>query len=150
VVDRSIGPGGVETERPIYAAGGILRRTSVNGFEILVIHRPRYNDWSLPKGKLKSGEPWEGAASREVLEETGYRSTIMSFAGPVVYQVNGRPKIVLFWNMRIEEDAPFQPSREVDAIEWMPPAAAYARLNYPIERRLIAELFPCQVGVEPV
>jgi 8-oxo-dGTP diphosphatase len=149
VADRSIAPCGVETERPIYAAGGVLRR-SVNAPEILVIHRPRYDDWSLPKGKLKSGEEWEVAALREVLEETGYHSTITSFAGPVLYHVNGRSKIVLFWNMRVEEDAQFLPSREVDAIEWMSPAAACARLNYPVERRLLAELFPLQVRVERV
>ena len=69
----------VETERPIHAAGGVLQRTSVSGPEVLLIHRPRYDDWSLPKGKLKTWESWEAAALREVLEETGYRSTITNF-----------------------------------------------------------------------
>ena len=137
----------VETERPIHAAGGVLRRTSVSGPEVLLIHRPRYDDWSLPKGKLKTWESWEAAALREVLEETGYRSIITSFAGPVMYQVNGRPKIVLFWNMEVEGDTHFQPSKEVDAVEWMSPTAAYARLTYSVERRLLAELLPHELGV---
>jgi len=149
VAIRSTPVSRVESEPPIRAAGGVLQRASVAGPEILLIHRPRYDDWSLPKGKLKTFESWEAAALREVLEETGYRPTITSFAGPVVYQVNGRPKIVLFWNMQFEGDTNFQPSREVDAFEWMPLAAAYARLDYPVERRLLAELFPRELGVSP-
>jgi 8-oxo-dGTP diphosphatase len=127
---------------PLYAAGGVLTRRSASGPEIVLVHRPRYDDWSLPKGKLKRGEAWEAAALREVREETGYRATIASFAAPILYQVDGRPKIVLFWNMRVEDDARFQPSKEVDAFAWLPPAAARARMSYAVERRLVAELFP--------
>ncbi|HEY1296844.1 MAG TPA: NUDIX hydrolase [Chloroflexota bacterium] len=130
--------------RPIYAAGGILRRLTEGRPEIVVIHRPRYDDWSLPKGKLKSGEAWEAAALREVSEETGYRATITSFAGPITYHVDGRPKIVLFWNMQVAGDMGSGPSREVDAREWLSPAAARARLTYAIEGQLVAELFPGQ------
>jgi 8-oxo-dGTP diphosphatase len=108
----------------------------------VVIHRPRYADWSLPKGKLKAGEAWEAAALREVREETGYQATITSFAGPVIYRVDGRLKIVLFWNMQVEGDTRFESSREVDTFAWLPPKAASARLNYALERQLVAELFP--------
>ena len=114
---------------------------SASGPEIVVIHRPRYDDWSLPKGKLKVGESWEPAALREVLEETGYRATITSFAGPITYLVNGRPKVVLFWNMQVEDDMSFQASREVDAREWLSARAAYGRLAYAVERQLIGDLF---------
>jgi 8-oxo-dGTP diphosphatase len=132
-------------QRPIHAAGGVLRRATTRGTEIVLIHRPRYDDWSLPKGKLKVGEGWEAAALREVREETGYRATITSFAGPITYQVDGRPKIVLFWNMQVDSDTAFRPNKEVDTFEWLPPAAACARLNHAVERRLVADLFPGQL-----
>jgi 8-oxo-dGTP diphosphatase len=136
----------VESEqRPILAAGGVLRRLASGRPEIVLVHRPRYDDWSLPKGKLKSGEAWEAAALREVREETGYRAIITSFAGPITYQVDGRPKIVLFWNMQADGDTCFRPSKEVDTFEWLPPAAASARLNYAVERRLVADLFAGQL-----
>jgi len=134
-----------EPQRPHYAAGGVLTRLSASGPEIVVIHRPRYDDWSLPKGKLKLGESWEAAALREVREETGYRATITSFAGPITYQVDGRAKIVVFWNMRAEDDPIFRASREVDAREWMSPADACERLDYAVERQLIGEIFQLRV-----
>jgi 8-oxo-dGTP pyrophosphatase MutT (NUDIX family) len=142
-------PDTLETEGPIHAAGGVLRRMSVSGPEIVLVHRPRYDDWTLPKGNLKVSEFWEAAALREVLEETGYRSVITSFAGPITYDVDGRLKIVLFWNMHVEGDSCFQPSREVDVFEWVSPAAACGRLDYAVGRRLIGELFPRQPGLSP-
>jgi 8-oxo-dGTP diphosphatase len=126
---------------PIYAAGGVLRRIAASGPEIVLVHRPRYDDWSLPKGKLKRGEAWEAAALREVQEETGYRAKITSFAGPLTYLVNGRLKIVLYWNMEVDTDNVFHPSKEVDTLASLPPAAAYARLTYAVERRLLSEVF---------
>ena len=111
----------VDGERPIHAAGGVLRRPSVAGPEILLVHRPRYDDWSLPKGKLKTGESWEAAALREVFEETGYRSIITSFAGPVRYQVKSKPKIVLFWSMQVEGET-------TGSVEWLS-CRRDARLN---------------------
>jgi 8-oxo-dGTP pyrophosphatase MutT (NUDIX family) len=149
VAKESAPPSSVDGERPIRAAGGVLQRPSVTGPEILLVHRPRYDDWSLPKGKLKTCESWESAALREVFEETGHRPIITSFAGPVIYRVNGRPKIVLFWSMQVEGDAVFHPSREVDAVDWLDPAAAYARLKYPSERQLLADLFPREIGASP-
>jgi 8-oxo-dGTP diphosphatase len=132
-------------ERPIFAAGGVLRRVTSGGPEMVLIHRPRYDDWSLPKGKLKAGETWEAAALREVREETGYRAIITGFAGPMTYHVDGRLKIVLLWNMHIDGDNHFRPNKEVDTFEWLPPAAARARLTYAVEQRLVADLFPGQL-----
>jgi 8-oxo-dGTP diphosphatase len=136
---------GDENEQPpIFAAGGILQRPGATGPEIVTIYRPRYKDWSLPKGKLKVGEAWEAAALREVHEETGNRATITSFAGPIIYHVAGRLKIVLFWNMRADGAARFRPSKEVEAAEWLSVGVACERLTYEAERRLLADLFPGQ------
>jgi 8-oxo-dGTP pyrophosphatase MutT (NUDIX family) len=131
------------SREPIYAAGGVLMRHSSSGPQVVVVHRPRYGgDWTLPKGKLKPGEPWEAAALREVHEETGYRATITSFAGPITYLADGTLKIVRFWNMRVDHETSFRPSKEVDAFEWLSPAAAHARLTYADERQLLADMFP--------
>ena len=70
--------------------------------ELAVIHRPKYDDWSLPKGKLKPGEGFREAALREVEEETGCRARLLLFAGITFYFVSRRPKVVLFWHMRQE------------------------------------------------
>ncbi len=81
------------------AAGGLLWRTTPKGRELAVIHRARYGDWTLPKGKLQPGEDWQKAALREVKEETGCEAKLVSFAGTVRYPVKGTPKLVLFFNM---------------------------------------------------
>ena len=131
-----------DARQPIYAAGGVLRRQSSSGPQVVVVHRPRYGDWSLPKGKLRAGEAWEAAALREVHEETGYRATITSFAGPITYLAEGTLKIVRFWNMQVDGETSFRPSKEVDAFEWLSPAAARKRLTYADERQLLTDLFP--------
>lgn len=131
-----------DARQPIYAAGGVLIRQSSSGTQIVVVHRPRYGDWSLPKGKLRAGEAWEAAALREVHEETGYRATITSFAGPITYLAEGTLKIVRFWNMQVDGETSFRPSKEVDAFEWLSPAAARERLTYADERQLLTDLFP--------
>jgi 8-oxo-dGTP diphosphatase len=102
-----------------------------------VIHRPRYDDWSLPKGKLDPGEGFRRAALREVEEETGCRARLLRFAGASVYRVGLRPKLVLYWHMRVDASRPFEPNREVDRLEWLAPRAALERLAHPGERRIL-------------
>ena len=85
----------------IIAAGGIVSRKGAQGPEIAVIHRSRYNDWSLPKGKPNAGESLEATALREVKEETGCDVKIAGFAGTIEYDVKGVPKVVFFWNMPV-------------------------------------------------
>jgi len=123
-----------------YAAGGVVTRGSTSGPEVILVHRPRYGDWTLPKGKLKPGEAWEAAALREVLEETGYPARITGFAGPIVYRVDGRLKIVRFWTMQVDGETSFTPSKEVDAFEWLTPENARTRLSYADERHLLADV----------
>lgn len=126
----------------IRAAGGLVWRVNEKHHEILVIHRARYDDWSLPKGKLKAGERWEEAALREVEEETGYRVELVSFANSRFYYVSEKPKMVLFWNMRVIEEIPKSERitdgpAEVDLVEWLTLDKASEKLTYEDEKGLI-------------
>jgi 8-oxo-dGTP diphosphatase len=112
----------------VRAAGGVLWRRSPSGeVEVALVHRPRYDDWSLPKGKLKDGEVPLLGALREVAEETGYAATVGRTLGSSAYEVlqNGRglPKTVRWWAMRAAGGA-FEPGDEVDELRWLTPAAA--------------------------
>lgn len=124
----------------VRAAGCVLwRRSPTTGdLEICLVHRPKYDDWSHPKGKLKRGEDPLAGALREVEEETGHRCT----AGPRLptthYVVNGRAKQVSYWAAEAI-GGHFTPSREVDRVGWLAPATARARLTHPRDRELVDE-----------
>ena len=105
---------------PIRAAGGLLWRHSSSGSEIAVVHRRRYNDWTLPKGKLKEGESWPDAALREVAEETGYDAKIIGFAGAIAYDTDKGPKVVRFWHMMPLGEPRTQIDDEVGEVVWLP------------------------------
>lgn len=122
----------------IRAAGGLLWDNAAERTRIAVIRRLRYDDWSLPKGKLKEGERWEEAALREVEEETGYRASLQGFAGALAYQTPKGDKVVRFWHMVPDhmEQAEFDLT-EVTEVIWLPTAEACARLTYPVERALL-------------
>ncbi len=105
---------------------------------IAVVHRPRYDDWSLPKGKLEAGESFEDAALREVEEETGLRCSLGDELDPVHYRDNkGRPKIVRYWLMTVEDDPGFMPNDEVNELRWLAPGEAAALLTYPHDAELV-------------
>ena len=123
----------------IEAAGGLLWRDGPSGTQIAVVYRSRYGDWTLPKGKLKRGEPWHQAALREVKEETGCDAALGEFAGSVSYLVDGSPKIVLYWHMHLEGECEFEPSEEVQKVVWLSPVEALQRLDYRAERQLLKE-----------
>lgn len=126
-----------EPKEVIEAAGGLLWRGNPEGPEVAVIHRLRYNDWTLPKGKREAGESWTQAALREVFEETHCKARLGDFAGGVIYMVDHTPKIVLFWHMRVLEDLGFQPNAEVDQLVWMPVESARGIMSYPDEVALL-------------
>jgi 8-oxo-dGTP pyrophosphatase MutT (NUDIX family) len=113
--------GGVEssTGPVVRAAGGVLWRRSPSGeLEVLVVHRPKYDDWSLPKGKCEPGEPDDECALREVEEETGYRCRLgPELPGNSYTDRQGRPKQVRYWTMTVEAGA-FRANGEVDQARW--------------------------------
>ena len=127
------------TNEVVEAAGGVLWRETSSGSKIAIIHRKRYDDWSLPKGKREDGERWEETALREVKEETGCRLTLGKFIGSASYVINqdSTPKIVLFWHMYTKNEGKFQPNDEVDRLKWVSPKKALKTLSYEDEREII-------------
>jgi 8-oxo-dGTP diphosphatase len=121
----------------VRAAGGLVARERDGTVEVAVVHRPRYDDWSLPKGKLHPGEDWEAAALREVEEETGLRCDLGDELESVTYfDRKGRRKLVRYWLMR-PLDGEFEPGDEVDELRWLTPDAALDLLPYEHDRRLV-------------
>ena len=103
---------------------------------IAVVHRPRYDDWSLPKGKLEPGETWEQAALREVEEETGLRTRLEEELEPAHYLSKGLPKTVRWWRMSLVDEHGSEPDDEVDELRWLTPEEAVALLSYDHDRQL--------------
>ena len=121
------------------AAGGVLRRERDGLVEVALIHRPKYGDWTLPKGKLDSGEGWEEAALREVEEEIGLRCALLGELAPAAYDVAAGRKVVRYWLMEPRSGA-FAPNEEVDEVRWLSPGDAPALLSYEHDRELAREV----------
>ncbi len=123
----------------IEAAGGIVWLKANEGCKVAIIHRPKYNDWTLPKGKREFGERWQETALREVYEETGCTTRLDSFAGGLIYQVYDVPKVVLFWNMTTLKNDHIIPNKEIDQCVWMNPKDAIRLMTYDSEKKLLEE-----------
>jgi 8-oxo-dGTP diphosphatase len=122
----------------VEAAGGVV--LGPDG-RVALVHRPRYDDWSLPKGKLDPGESFEEAALREVEEETGVRARLVRELPSVKYNDNkGRPKLVRYWLMEVAEEPGFVANDEVDELRWVEPEEALGLLTYSRDRSLVAAL----------
>jgi len=131
--DFEIGDGKPE----IAAAGGVLISRSDDGPRIAVIHRPKYMDWSLPKGKLEEGEGWQEAALREVEEETGYRARPLDELERVSYRDRkSRRKLVRYWLMEPVEGQ-FAPHGELDELRWVSPEEADRLLTYEHDKEIV-------------
>jgi 8-oxo-dGTP pyrophosphatase MutT (NUDIX family)/broad specificity phosphatase PhoE len=125
--------------RLIRSAGGVVWRDGADGVEIAVVHRGRYDDWSLPKGKLDRGEHVLAAAVREVREETGIVA-VPQVRLPSVQYLTGEPdteKTVDFWSMRALTVADFRANDEVGELRWMRPAEADGLLTYAHDRGVV-------------
>ncbi len=120
-----------DASRHVHAAGGVLRRHGPDGrLEVALVHRPKYEDWTLPKGKLEAGESHEEAALREVEEETGLSCRLERELEPVSYtDPKGRPKTVRYWVMTVV-GGEFRENREVDQLRWLSRADAAAMLTH--------------------
>lgn len=120
-----------------------MRDTPTGRREIVLVHRPKYDDWSFPKGKLDDGETFEEAAVREVEEETGLRCVLEAFVDEVRYRApSGGMKVVRYWVMRPAGGATADhvPDREVDQVVWVPVEEAKQRVSYDVDRRLLEAL----------
>lgn len=121
----------------IQAAGGVLWKKEDGVKKLAVVHRQKHDDWSLPKGKVDQGESWKQTALREVLEETGYKAKIKKYAGSISYLLEDKPKIVLFWHMRVKSERKDQMNGEVDHVRWVTVEEAAELLDYPDELKII-------------
>ncbi len=122
------------------AAGGVVWRRGPAGMEVVVVHRPRYDDWSLPKGKLEEGEDDVACALREVEEETGLVCELGPELASARYRDSaGRPKVARYWAMRAVRGE-LQPSNEVDDARWLPIAEADRILTYERDREVLRSL----------
>jgi 8-oxo-dGTP pyrophosphatase MutT (NUDIX family) len=116
---------------PLRAAGGIVVRDGC----VLLVHRPKYDDWAFPKGKLEAGETWEAAAVREVEEETGLHCELGDYVGSTHYAVGAGMKEVRFFGMTASGEA--EARGEVDEVRWVPLEDAAALLTYGYDRELL-------------
>ncbi|WP_323055470.1 NUDIX hydrolase [Mycolicibacterium sp. J2] len=139
-------PNTVTRPKTIHAAGAVLWRQNGDSpinvasgdspIEVAIVHRPRYDDWSLPKGKVDPGETEPVTAVREILEETGYACQLGRRLPAVSYPVDADIKKVRYWAARTI-DGEFVPNAEVDQLLWLPPAQALDHLQYPQDRKVL-------------
>jgi 8-oxo-dGTP pyrophosphatase MutT (NUDIX family) len=115
----------------IKAAGGVIVRDG----SVLLVHRPRHDDWSFPKGKLEPGETWEQAALREVEEETALVCSLGEEVGRTHYVVEEQPKEVRYFRMTSDGEA--RAKNEIDAVRWLPLEEARRLLTYDRDRQLL-------------
>ncbi|MHA6796019.1 NUDIX hydrolase [Pseudonocardia bannensis] len=137
-------PAGLDAD--VLAAGAVLWRDAEgrdgsdggDAPEVAVVHRPRYDDWSLPKGKLDQGESMPAAAVREVSEETGYRARLGARLGDVRYDVPEGSKLVRYWAAEAQRGGPgFVPNHETDELRWLSPREASRLLTYDRDREVL-------------
>ena len=124
--------------KQITAAGAVVLRDGQAGDpDVLLVHRPRYNDWSLPKGKINTDEYLAGCAVRETLEETAVAIKLGIPVDRIRYQVGGGTKTVSYWRARMTDAGEHVPNAEIDDIMWLPASEAVHKLTYDDERPLI-------------
>ncbi len=148
---KEIPPDVVPVSKAVLAAGAVLWRSNGDSAapEVAIIHRPRYDDWSLPKGKVDPGETEPVTAVREVREETGYTSHLGRRLAAVSYPVEQGIKKVRYWAARCV-DGTFSPNAEVDELKWLPVAEALKQLGYPHDRKVLRRFAKGPVDTQTV
>jgi 8-oxo-dGTP pyrophosphatase MutT (NUDIX family) len=122
----------------VRAAGGVASRRRDGRVEVLLVHRPKYDDWSFPKGKNVAGESDDECAVREVEEETNLRVALGAELVSTTYVSKGRPKQVRYWLVEPENPDEARPQNEVDALAWLTPDEADERLTYARDRNVLS------------
>ncbi|CAA9317025.1 MAG: hypothetical protein AVDCRST_MAG48-2418 [uncultured Friedmanniella sp.] len=141
VLERPVAPGRAASRaKAVLAAGAVVTREHpTRGTEVVIVHRKRYDDWSLPKGKLEAGESLPACAVREVEEETGVTVRLGSPLDQVTYDRGGGLKRVDWWSGSVVTAARRAPDHEVDAVSWLPLKAALSRLTFEHDRFLVQQ-----------
>ena len=103
----------------IQAAGAIVWRKNKDKTEVVIIHRPKYDDWSFPKGRVEINESLIACAHREVLEETNIQTEFGAFLGDIEYLTQDGKKRVSFWAAKAINQSDFRPNSEVDQLKWV-------------------------------
>ncbi|WP_143965590.1 NUDIX domain-containing protein [Gordonia zhaorongruii] len=125
------------TKKVVWAAGGVLWRRSANGIEVATVHRPRYDDWSLPKGKTEPGELLVATAARELVEETGYEVRVGQYLRTVEYRLNsGAQKKVAYWSVAAV-GGEFVSNHECDSARWTSVEEAIKLVSYAADRKVL-------------
>ena len=138
--------------RPLVrAAGAVPWRATSDGAAVAIVHRPRHDDWSIPKGKVDPGETWLDAAVREIAEETGLVGELGSELCGAAYVVAAGPKLVRYWLLRVT-GGEFAPNDEVDRMRWLPVGDAARLASYRTDRFVLGSAAAqlTQQGASPV
>ena len=135
----------------ILAAGAVLwRKSEKKKIEVLIIHRPKYDDWTFPKGKAEIGEPLIACAYREVLEETNIETAFGPYLGEVEYLTNDGKKKVSFWSAKVVKEKEFKPNAEVDQLKWVEVTKVKELLTLDTDRKILEQFLRIEPDTKPL
>ena len=135
----------------ILAAGAVLwRKSEKKKIEVLIIHRPKYDDWTFPKGKAEVAEPLIACAYREVLEETNIETAFGPYLGEVEYLTNDGKKKVSFWSAKVVKEKDFKPNTEVDQLKWVEVTKVKEMLTLDTDRKILEQFLQIEPDTKPL
>ena len=136
---------------PILAAGAVLwRKNEKKKIEVVIIHRPKYDDWTFPKGKAEIGEPLIACAYREVLEETNIETAFGPYLGEVEYLTNDGKKKVSFWSAKVIKEKEFNSNAEVDQLKWVEVTKVKELLTLDTDRKILEQFLRIEPDTKPL